>query len=326
MNTQRIPRRDVGIPSITLTPATRSRVQRLVERFLQDGKPASIRDQLLLGRLIGGSLNTEAPELMQALRDLRPSGSLDAILFHGLPVDPAGAQNTPIGDLVSLALAGTVGVPFQYSPQPDDNRFIAQLTPKPGLESVANTGQGGGEFRPHTDFTIFAPTLSPRYLLLLSVWNTGATWTAYIPVDDLVSQLPDDAVQVLQQARFVVRAPDNVGTRTRLVSRPQPILWKENGLWHAGLPTHSVQPSQSDDRAAAEALAKIVALAEDPELAHRVVLETGSALFFNQHRGLHARGPVSGRRLILRTYVGLDDGPIRGMLTPDQLLPISQLV
>ena len=285
-------------PEFRLTPDQAAAAETFAGSLLRFGKPGTVEESLAVARILSGFLEAHLPELAALLdavgRRLGPA----AIVLGGLPVTDA-----PTGELWSLALSLLVGQPFQYRQQPDGGKLVAELTPKPGLDHVRNTGQSRAEFDPHTDFTVFAPEASPGNLLLLGVRNGARAWTSYTPIAPIVPDLADWFVRKLMTSAFVYQAPASFTSRVTLLSKPRPILWQEEGAWHVGLPTYWVRPADETDRDAQVALDAIISRVRSGRWTRKIVIGPGDALVFANHRGLHARGTVLGDRLVLRTYI-----------------------
>jgi len=60
--------------------------------------------------------------------------------------------------------------------------LVGILRPKPELIGVANTGEGSGEFKGHSDDAIFAPFFSPEHIQLTGILNQSGAATYFVPV------------------------------------------------------------------------------------------------------------------------------------------------
>jgi hypothetical protein len=311
------------IETLILPPAFAVKFRRTIEFVISSARPNDWAEMLLASRLVESMLHRASPELSAALaRQRLPRGS-DALLIRNLPVDDT-AEKTPVADVLSLALAGSLGVPFNYSPTPDNNRLVARLEPRPEMRNVKNTGQSNEEFAPHTDWSAIAPVLSPARLILLGVMNDARTWTGLTPIEPLVTRLSPNAVSVLHEPRFVMQVPQNASTRLQLLSKPRPILWDEGTGIQVALPTYWVQPANGpSDTVAQAALDAIIALVNDPSATVKFIIEKGEALIFRNHRVLHSRGKVDDKRLLLRTYsADVDAVELRRYLQTGNLLDV----
>ena len=266
--------------------------------ILKYGAPHSLEEQLAVASVLTGWLKAHVPEFVAGVESLRRTGGPAAVVLRGLPITDART-----GELWSLALSLLTGAPFQYLQQPDGGKLVAELTPKPGYETIKNTGQSRQEFVPHTDFSVFAPDASPAWLQLVGVHNDAQAWTSYTPIEPFVPELDERELRKLQTSAFLFQAPTSFSSRVTLVSKPLPILWRDENVWQVSLPTHWVKPADEKDDVAQAALDSIIAKINSGRWTRRMVIGPGEVLIFANHRGLHARGTVDGNRLVLRTYI-----------------------
>jgi hypothetical protein len=317
----------MNIESLTLPAAFATKLKRTIQFVLQSVNPRDWTEKLVVTRLIAHLLLRASSELAAALERQRDPGGPAGILIRNLPVDDT-TEETPVADAVSLAVGSILGLPFQYVPGPDDDRLVARLEPKPHLQGVKDTGQSNEDFAPHCDWSAVAPTFSPAWLILLGVMNEARSWTGLVPIEPILARLSPETVKILKEPRFVVQVPKNVSTRLQLLSTPRPVLWDESGLTHVALPTYWIQPASGpDDKMAQAALGEIIRLVNDPQTTMRLVIQKGDALIFRNHRALHSRGKVDGRRLVLRTYAaGAEAAQLRSRLKAGNLLDVRALL
>ena len=309
------------LAKLNLEPTAARRLLQGLRELRKKQHPATNEAYLTAGESCKTLLAATAPVVAATVAaSLAHADGPDAIFVSGLPDLRTEEDPLTLGSLLAMGFACTAGQPFQYSTQ-NDGRLVGVLRPKPELLGAANTGEGSGEFQAHSDDAIFAPIFSTEHIQLTGMVNDSGAATYYVPVDELVQRLASEILTVLRENRFVFKAPRSFNLGSEVLSAPSSILFTDDaGRTGIRLPTYNCAPARLDDAAAQRALAGICAQAEDPAIRHRFVVGPGTALIFNNNRGLHSREAFQGARVVLRTYVrGSLDGLRAKARTPGSI-------
>jgi len=221
----------------------------------------------------------------------------EAVFICGLP-----SCSEEVSTLVAIGLASIYGELFQYVGQ-NEGKLVARLKPKPDMESIDNTGESKNAFWPHSDDAILAPNFSTDWIQLVGVENENEVETHYFPIDGILSELSAKDIQILTEPLFSVAVPTSFGMRHQITSEPLSVLFTtEDEKMGIRLPTFACRPVDQDNQEASAALAHIKA-ALHPGVCNSFVIGAGDCLIFSNNRGLHSRGEITGKRLVLRCYI-----------------------
>lgn len=249
-----------------------------------------------------------APNFTRVIKRLLKNDAPCSILISGLPVITGKTERQVINEKMSLAFAHLLGFPFQYLQQ-NEGKLVAEITPREGYENT-QSGLGRAHFGWHTDDSIFSINHRTEWIQLLGVINEGLTETLISPIDDIVKQLPNEALRILMENRFEVKMPTSFGFRHQIWSYPLPLIWKnEQGQYEVGVPTYHVRISDQNDQPAHAALQALFSAIDICR--YSVIIQAGTLFIFNNNRVLHGRTPVIGDRMVLRTYIRRDLNALR---------------
>lgn len=303
-----------GIPRLQIDNMARDRLAHRIQDIHWD-VPETMQAMPEAAAEAARILEEEIPRLRGFLNQLLDDRAAPAVFLSNLPV---GSEH--VATLVALGLSLLYGHAFQYLGQ-NGSELVARLEPKPEFEGQGNTGEGRGDFLPHSDDAILAPEFSTDWIQLLGVVNECRAATAFTPIDAVVASLTKESRRILAEPRFIFHAPKSFRLRMKVSSLPTPVLFElPDGAQGVRLSTYNCQPAEESDSAASGALAEIIGLVHCPEFSHELVIGSGDCLIFTNNRGLHSRKAIEGRRLVLRTYVkndlsllqskSLSDGPV----------------
>ena len=288
----------VASVSVTAEASERLREGLLKMHFGASGDPA---EMLAAGRATRNLVSAAAPALAAVINSFRrPASAPDALFIAGLP---DLGDDVDAGTALSLAMALLAGEPFQYSTQ-NGGRLVGILSPKPDFDGVPNTGESREEFAAHTDDAVMVPNYSTDLIQLVGMVNESQAETLFFPLTDILARLSKSDQLILRKPHYTFQAPRSFKLAAGYTSPPSSILFTDEvGRDMIRLPTYNCRPVDENDAVAQRALAEICRLANDSSLGREFVVGPGTALIFNNNRGLHSRRAFQGRRIVLRTYI-----------------------
>jgi L-asparagine oxygenase len=244
-------------------------------------------------------------------------------LVRNLPVDPelpptptdgrpSQEKKTFVAESVLLGLSQLLGEPVGFTSE-KSGQLIHDVVPV-SVGATTQTNQSSEVFLNfHNDIVHDAvgryDVSNPDFLVLncLRRDEAGEALTYYADARDVSAQLPPQVLETLRAPLFRLNAPGSyvrdVAGGAEVLSEPVPVI---SGPAHCPEIAVSANGVHGSGPQAREALAQLqrTCLA----VAHRVLLEPGTALLINNRKGLHARARFAARhdgrdRWLQRTYL-----------------------
>ncbi|HEX3152679.1 MAG TPA: TauD/TfdA family dioxygenase [Gemmataceae bacterium] len=285
-------------------------------------------DTYILAHQLGTAL---APAVFQAtatdLARFDRTGGPSLVLVEDVPCSPlpepwlpvAGQRNPDcqdwLAEVMTFALLAGGGQQPMAKLEEAGNELLMAVSPVPELTNTLSS-KGAQELRFHTDNSYFPARYRPDSLVLTGRVATEATFTRFVLADDLATAMARDnpaALRTLTEPRFRFWSPASFhidGTRPRR-SAPGPILTEDAaGQWTVNFSRYNLCP-QADMPEVAAALAALDDALADERLVTDVAVRPGTMVLLSNRRVLHARGPVKGRRYLVRGYGKRDLGAFR---------------
>lgn len=253
-------------------------------------------------------------ETKKQIAQFNQPGGTSYLHLKGLPKDPelpptptdgkrpsekrTRVSETLLLGIINDALGAEV---FSYQEQ-KEGALVQDIAPIPGLES-SQSNASSFNFGWHSDDALFQREHRAEGIILYCHRNEGKTVTWYAPVDDILAAMDSRDAQALRQNRFRIRTPDSFhlyGGKL-IYSEPRPIITEGPTGTEIAVPTYNVQPADTKDEAAKEALWALHLALREP-VAKPFILEPGDILIISNVKGLHAREPISGDRWLQRCY------------------------
>ncbi len=238
------------------------------------------------------------------------------LVIDNLPVEPLDGNwsvgPTPITSFVLTALLDALNLTIFGYRQEKDGALYHDLHPIPGAEQTYSNA-GRVPFSLHTENPYLPRAARPTVLAIAGINNDSNTETLVVPVARITERMPADIRAALERDEFTFRQSDSFQLNGYDVHRRNTaILCKRDGFdefrWAI--------TSRESTAQGARAIEWVKAMYED--VSTRVAVQPGQALVFNNHRCLHGRGAVEGRRWMKRVY-GIDKATL---LDSNQLIDV----
>jgi len=252
------------------------------------------------------------PANVQAqVRDFRERSHVSgAALIRGLPIgrlSPTPLEPTwptskdQISERTLLSVATLLGEPVGYRPELG-GRLVQNLVPtRAGSDKQISTSSSV-QLLFHTE-TAFHP-YRPEYLLLLCLRGDAAAETTLSSIQEIMSDLSSDTIEILFQPRF------RIGIDESFLNGRQNVLGPRISVLSGDLAAPTMVFDEdlmvATDPAAAAALSALQAAAARRHTG--VTLESGDLLIIDNARAVHGRSPYKPRfdgtdRWLQRTFV-----------------------
>jgi len=225
------------------------------------------------------------------------------LVIDNLPVESLDSDwrvgPTPVTSFVLTALLDSLNLTVFGYRQEKDGALYHDLYPIPGSEQTYSNA-GRVPFSLHTENPYLPRAARPTVLAIAGINNDSNTETLVVPVSRITAQMPSDIRAALERAEFTFRQSDSFQLNGYDVHRRgTAILGKRDGFdeFRWAITNRESTPD------GARAIEWVRAMYED--VSTRVVVQPGQALIFNNHRCLHGRGAIEGRRWMKRVY-GID--------------------
>lgn len=257
--------------------------------------------------------------LLEQIRQLQ-SGAIPAMVIKGFPINTNLPPTPPDGFVdinaviqpleILLGVFQTMGVlPVAYAGE-NRNCFVRHVVPaKEALDEVSSHGSrvplNCHIDNPHLPIGNESCELecpAPNYIAWLGLRCDINVPTSVVLLDDVISALPSFGIESLRKPIFDIDRPPSFGSGA-LEYRRAPILVPDAN----GFLCSRFGFARPTDVESTYALGLFDLIANDPRLAHSVLLQTGDLLIINNQRVLHARSPFVPRydgtdRWLLRLY------------------------
>lgn len=232
------------------------------------------------------------------------------LLLRNMPIDshlpdsPTNGQrpkqkSTWVSEISLLATAAGGNLqPLSYRQEKGD-ALIHEVAPSIGKEKTLSNG-GRVPLGFHTDDSILKRHYRPEYLMLLGLINQNQTPTYIARLDDALQELDERHKQILREPHFRVETPQsfNLWGGKIIQSELRPLVSKgPQGKDEIAGNLYAVKTEDKEAQAALHAISNIL-----PQVAIPIVLQPGTLLIFNNHRCLHARAAVTGKRWLQRIF------------------------
>jgi hypothetical protein len=243
------------------------------------------------------------PSIVHDLLRGLPVGELPAT--PATPTTPA--EKDSISEFTLLTVARRLGQPIGYEPEHGGD-LIQNIVPTPCATDRQVSTSSRVQLMFHTE-AAFHP-YRPRYLLLLCLRGDPSAHTTVSSILEVISQFPNDLVDVLFQPRFRTAADESyLHGRSNVLGAPLPVL--------VGTRTDPSMVFDADlmvgvDEEAEDALR---ALGAATAACHAsVTLDAGDLLVVDNSVAVHGRSPFTPRfdgtdRWLQRTFVVSDLAP-----------------
>lgn len=236
------------------------------------------------------------------LRGLLFDSEEPAVVFENLPLDAPGLRpgldGTPVANFVLRALINAAHLEVFGYPQEMGGALFHDICPVEGAEHTTSNS-GRIPFALHNENPVLPRAARPMVLALYGIDNESRTETMVLPISRITRSMPKDVRTALESPIFSFRQNLSFDMNGYGIQRRNMvILRKRDGYdefrWAAAV---NHLPSTDEGNAALEWVKNIY-----ESLCDRVVLQPGQAVMFNNHRCLHGRGAVQGRRWLKRAY------------------------
>ena len=245
-----------------------------------------------------GCLKLAAKEIRQGKGYILLRGCpVGELLDVGIPSDGMRPFNK---DWVSeLALVGSTLLcgysPFGYK-QERRGRLVHEIAP------IKNCGTsissiGNIEFKPHADGAYLPREHRPETLSLICLNNEAETSTSLTVIDDIVSELTWEYINILSSADFVHISPETFNVGSRIAKSKSSIIDLVDGRWEVKVATHNTLGQSVKARMALELFSEIAEAKSE-----KIDWKPGDILIFNNFRCLHSRKDIQGNRWLQRCY------------------------
>jgi hypothetical protein len=256
-------------------------------------------------------------ELAQIGQKYAPDSLLVAVAgtgaVHGAPFtyfsDVVGQDVPPqVEALALIALVEAAGQCVHTFADQQNGAVAHCITPKPeDLDRQSSTG--AVRFYWHSDDPMLWPMYRVEQIHLLCVTNECSCATYYLPLEELMSHLSNNEIEVLSQPMFHLPWPDSFCGAQKEYTEARPILSFEEGEWRIACEVADVNWGEDDQLAESAVGALGRAVLESTTF--KVVLRPGEYLSLSNFRGLHSRDEILGHRLLWRVYSKRDLSALR---------------
>jgi L-asparagine oxygenase len=264
------------------------------------------------------------PEQLGAVLDFgRHVGTPGVAVVRNLPVDPelpatptdggpSRDKRTFVAESVLLGLSQLLGEPVGFTTE-KDGQLVHDVVPV-HTGAASQTNQSSQVFLNfHNDIVHDEigryDVSNPDFLVLLCLRQDaeGQAATHYADARDVTRALDPAVLAVLREPLFRLNAPGSyvrdVAGGTEVLADPAPVISGPADAPEIAISANGVRGLTDAAEAALTELQRTCR-----EVAHRVVLEPGTALLINNRKGLHARSPFTARhdgqdRWLQRTYL-----------------------
>ncbi len=206
---------------------------------------------------------------------------------------------TPTTSFVLTALLDSLNLTVFGYRQEKDGALYHDMHPIPGAEQTYSNA-GRVPFSLHTENPYLPRAARPTVLAIAGINNDSDTETLVVPVSRITEQMPADIRAALECAEFTFRQSDSFQLNGYDVHRRNTAILSNRGGFDEFRWAITNRESTPEG---GRAISWVKAMYED--ISTRVAVKPGQALIFNNHRCLHGRGAVEGRRWMKRVY-GID--------------------
>jgi Taurine catabolism dioxygenase TauD, TfdA family len=238
------------------------------------------------------------------------------LVIDNLPVETLDSNwnvsPTPITSFVLAALLDALNLTIFGYRQEKDGALYHDLHPIPGAEQT-HSNAGRVPFSLHTENPYLPRAARPTVLAIAGINNESNTETLVVPVARITERMPADIRAALEREEFTFRQSDSFQLNGYDVYRRNSAILCKRGEFDEFRWAITNRESTAQG---ARAIEWVKAMYED--VSTRVAVQPGQALVFNNHRCLHGRGAVEGRRWMKRVY-GIDK---TNLLDSNQLIDV----
>jgi hypothetical protein len=245
----------------------------------------------------------------EEIREVLFNSKRPAVVVDNLPTESFGRQPgkdaTPVTYFTLRTLITSVGLEVFGYPQEKSGALFHDVYPIEGAETT-NTNAGRVPFALHTENPVLPRAARPEVLALCTINNESGTETMILPISRLAARMPADVRAALESPIFTFRQNESFEMNGYAIQRKNMVILRQRDgfdefRWaEAANHLHSTPDGEA-------ALDWVKNIYED--LCERVVLQPGQAVIFNNHRCIHGRGSVQGRRWLKRAY-GISPSPL----------------
>lgn len=221
-------------------------------------------------------------------------------VLRNLPVDPLPEQwkvgPAPLTEAVLVGITHAIGLRHFGYLEEKNGAILQDVYPIPGWEETLSNA-GRVKFNLHVESPFLPRAARPEAAALIALNNDGNTATRLAVVEAINARLPPEIVDRLRQPLFSYKHDDSFSINGYTLRTPySPFLKQIDGFEESRCAIYTSADSPEAEMALAAWLEVAEAVAMD------VVLKPGDILVFNNHRCVHGRGVVEGRRWLKRVY------------------------
>jgi Taurine catabolism dioxygenase TauD, TfdA family len=258
-------------------------------REINDGRECAPE---ILGQIIASRLQTQV-----LLTGLKRARSVAALKVENLPRFGANDQEGAAILSATLGYLGEYGWAFQWGEQASSIFMPIVPSKKAALQSNGSFDR----FDVHSDDAIAPQHLRPEVLLLYGIRNEARARTGVVSARQIADALPKRMLAKATQRSFSIRAPASFRLDGFTVEN-EPIF--EPHVMGLGIrfPSYATLATDPQDALASATIEAMRAIADESIV--WTMIEPGTALMVNNLLCCHAREPIVGNRLLMRSYWG----------------------
>lgn len=276
----------------TLEDGVRDRLRAEFQIALQSGFDRRERRYMEIVSRVGVPIDRLSDRVFQSRRPFA--------VLRNLPVDPLPEQwevgPAPLTEAVLVGITHALGLRHFGYPEEKNGAILQDVHPISGWEQTLSNA-GRIKFNLHVESPFLPRAARPEAAALIALNNEANTATRLAVVEEINSKLPVEIIERLRQPLFTYKHDDSFSMNGYTLHTPCSPFLKEIGGFEesrCGIYTRANGREAEKAVAAWQEVAEAVAL--------DVVLKPGDILVFNNHRCVHGRGAVEGRRWLKRVY------------------------
>jgi hypothetical protein len=244
----------------------------------------------ILGQIVAQKLSSS-----NSLSGFKRALVVPALRVENLPIF-RDKQTTSILS-ATMGYLGRLGLPFQWIEQ--SNEIFMSITPREGAALQSNAS--ADKFDIHSDDGIIPRYLRPEILTLVGLSNDALAQTGVVAAQSIAEALPLKLAETAAMKRFSIKAPASFRLDGFTVKNV-PILEPHRLGFGIRFPSYATSATDQNDFEAGATVHAVRAIAE--EKISWTLIEPGTALLVNNFLSCHARSPIVGHRLLVRSYWG----------------------